>query len=82
METYLTKNGEVRRLTFKEIGTTWRKMNENYTNYATKEETEFLRHFGLEPTIFNISNLREYGVVHLTKHFVEVVLKNGAVDKR
>ena len=82
MRTYLTKAGTVRNMTHKEIGASWREMNEARVQYATKEEIEFLKNYGLKSTIFNVANLRKWGVVEISPHFVDVVLSFGAVDMR
>jgi len=80
--TYLNKNGEVVRKSFKDIGATWEKMNEARVDYATKQEVDYLKKYGLRPTIFNVSNLRKFGHVQLPEHYVNVVLNHGAKDKR
>ena len=43
--------------------------------------SEYLIKYGLKTTIFNVSNLRN-GYIQLPTHFIGVVLKHGAVDKR
>ena len=80
--TYLNRKGEVVSLSFKEVGASWRQMNEARVDTAKKEEIEFLKKYGLKPTIFNVSNLRLFEHIHLYPHFVEVVLEHGAIDKR
>jgi hypothetical protein len=81
-QNYLNKYGEVVSKKFKDLGTSWTKINMYNCSSMTKEEKEFLERYGLQPTIFNVANLRELGHIHLTEHFVKVVLKNGAIDKR
>ena len=81
-QNYLNKYGEVVTKTFKELGTSWFKINNYRADTITKKEHEFLKKYGLKPTVFNVANLRELGHIHLTEHFVKVVLKNGGIDKR
>lgn len=45
-------------------------------------EKEFFEKYGLQPTIFNVANLREYGQVHLYPYYVQVALDRGARDLR
>lgn len=77
---YLNKNGEVVLKSFKDLNTSWMAINSYYVDRMTKEENEFLKKYGLRPTIFNVSNLREIGHIYLTS--VDFVLKCGAVDCR
>jgi len=79
---YLNRNGEIVTRTFKQLNTTWTKMNEYMVKYSTKEEVDFLKKYGLQPTIFNVANLRKLDHVYLTEHYVKVCLEHGAVDHR
>lgn len=89
--TFLNRYGEVVNMRLNDIKSlrngvklgTYDRMYFNYEyNYCSKEESIFLEKYGLKTTVFNVNNLREYGHVHLHPHFIEVVLKHGAVDKR
>jgi hypothetical protein len=80
---YLNSYGEVVTKTFKELGTTWDKINNYKCSYPlTKEEKLFFERYGLRPTIFNVANLRKIGHIHLPSFFIQVCLEHGAVDKR
>lgn len=79
---YLNRNGEVVLKSMKELGTTWEKINNYQVSDMTKEEKNFLKKYGLKTTIFNVANLRRLGYIHLPKHYIGVVLKHGAVDRR
>jgi hypothetical protein len=82
MRTYLTKQGEIRQLKHKDIGASWTDMNEAYVKYMTKEEGAFLEKYGLRPTIFNVANLRKFGVIHLPEGIIKTALEHGAMDRR
>jgi hypothetical protein len=80
---YLNRNGEIVTKTFKELKTTWTKMNEYKCNYGGMlDEIAFLKKYGLQPTIFNIANLRKLDHVYLTEHYVKVCLEHSAKDLR
>lgn len=80
---YLNRNGEIVTKTFKELKTTWTKMNEYKCGYGVMhEEIKLLEKYGLQPTIFNVANLRELDHIYLTEHYVKVCLEHGAVDHR
>lgn len=78
---FLNKDGEVVKLHFRDIGTSWVEMSTNYACVVTKDEMDFLDKYGLNATIFNVANLRSHGCIYLTPHYVNVVLKHGAIDK-
>jgi len=89
---FLNLNGEIETLTFKEIkrrtnkNISWAGMNElNKHKGNTPKSTEifnFIKKYVGEVCVFDFNNLMEYEHLFLYPHFVELALKNGAIDKR
>jgi len=80
--TFLNRNGEVVEKQLKDIGATWYGINKVRAKSLSKEESEFLKKYGLKSTIFNVANLRTYSHVHLPSYYIGVVLAHGAKDMR
>ena len=90
--TFLNRSGEVVNLTLKQLSilvgrkVTWEKINNaNLPDSAVIDatiEVDFLNKYGLNSTIFNVANLRLFGHVQLPKYYIDVVLKQGATDRR
>ena len=85
---YFNKHGEVVEKSHKEIEAetgeyhSWYSMHELNTDYCSKSTSLFLKKYGLVPTVFNVANLNVYGYIYLTGHYIDVVLKHGAIDLR
>jgi len=81
---FLNSYGEVviKRLCDVKKGLNWYMLNHVTADSVSKSDFEFLKKYGLEPTIFNVGSLVEFRHIHLYPHFIEVVLSYGAIDKR
>lgn len=91
--TYLTKFGTIQTLTMEEVASinnitkryyfpSWESMHNIKVDYVSKEESEFLKRYGLKTTIFNVGNLRKYGAVQIYPNDVKIALEHGAKDMR
>lgn len=90
--TYLNLNGEIEVLTMKEIkertgkNISWWMMNNiNKHKCDTIKGTQIhkliSKYIG-KVSVFDFNNMVEWEHLHLYPHFIELALKNGAIDKR
>ena len=89
---FLNLKGEIETLKFKDIkqrinkNISWASMN--YLNkhkcdtIKGKEYHDFIKKYIGKVSVFDFNNLMEYEHLFLYPHFVELALKNGAIDKR
>ena len=82
MRSFLNKNGEVIKLHSISYPALWAEMSTARDDYCSKKTADLLKKYGLEFTIFNVTNIQRWGLVHLPEHFVGVVLEHGAKDRR
>ena len=88
---FINLNGEIETLTFKQIKQrvnkpiSWEHMhniNKHMATYDNKKYVDFLKKYGQELTIFNFNNIVEWQHLQIYPYFIEIALKNGAIDKR
>lgn len=89
---YLNLSGEIETLTFKEIkdrtgkNITWSDMNminkHKCDTVKGKDYYNFIKKYVGKVSVFDFNNLMEWEHLFLCPHFVDLALKNGAIDKR
>lgn len=73
---FIDKSGVVVTGTYKAImkeytikGLSWSKMHELYIKKEdgglTRSENDFFKHIGVKPTVFDVANLRHFGLFHV-----------------
>jgi len=92
MMTYLNLKGEIENLTFKEIklrtnkAISWEKMHSinkhKCDSRANKDIYNLIKKYLGKVTVFDFNNMVEWGYCQLYPHFVELALKNNAIDRR
>jgi len=89
---YLNKYGEIETLSMQEIkkrtgkNISWELMH-NISEHKCctqqdKKDYEYLKKYLEKVSVFDWNNFKEWGFVQVYEHFVNIAIKNGAVDKR
>ena len=89
---FLNMNGEIETLTYKQVkertgrAISWEKIN-NINNHKCntaegKRIYDLIKKYLGKVSVCDFNCAMEWGVVYLYPHFVELALKNGAVDRR
>jgi len=76
----LYKNGSMYYDSLKPHGLTWIKVNEVRADYCYKETADFLKKYGLKPTIYNVANYQKYGKIVLPKPIAKRIIREHKLD--
>lgn len=92
MPTFLNLNGEIEDLTYKDIKArtgkfiSWEKMHDlnkhKCDSLSNKYAYDVVKKYLGEVSVFDFNNMVEFGYLQLYPYYIELALKNGAIDRR